>query len=50
MLYAYRCIRKNWTYATDENYLNEEKGYMLIRGSVPGSKNSFVRVSKAVKR
>jgi len=30
--------------------LNEEKGYMLIRGSVPGSKNSFVRVSKAVKR
>ena len=27
--------------------LNMEKGYMLIKGSVPGSKNSFVRVTKA---
>jgi large subunit ribosomal protein L3 len=26
---------------------NLEKGYMLIKGSVPGSKNSFVRVTKA---
>ena len=27
--------------------MNTEKGYVLIRGSVPGSKNSFVRVTKA---
>jgi len=27
--------------------VNIEKGYMLIKGSVPGSKNSFVRVTKA---
>jgi len=30
--------------------VNSEKGYMLIRGSVPGSKNSWVQVSKAVKK
>lgn len=30
--------------------VNEEKGYMLIKGSVPGAKNTFVRVSKAVKK
>ncbi len=30
--------------------LNTEQGYMLIRGSVPGSKNSFVKVSKSVKK
>lgn len=29
---------------------NLEKGYMLIRGSVPGAKNGFVRVSKAIKK
>lgn len=27
--------------------VNLEKGYMLVKGSVPGAKNSFVRVSKA---
>ena len=27
--------------------INTEKGYLLIKGSVPGSKNSFVRVTKA---
>jgi len=27
--------------------INSEKGYMLVKGSVPGAKNSFVRVSKA---
>jgi large subunit ribosomal protein L3 len=26
-----------------------EKGYLLIKGAVPGAKNSFVRISKAVK-
>ena len=30
--------------------VNEEKGYMLIRGSVPGSKNSWVKISRAVKK
>ena len=30
--------------------VNEEKGFMLIKGSVPGSKNSFVRVAKAIKK
>jgi large subunit ribosomal protein L3 len=30
--------------------VNPEKGYMLVKGSVPGGKNSFVRVSKALKR
>ena len=27
--------------------LNADKGYMLIKGSVPGSKNSFIRITKA---
>lgn len=30
--------------------VNPEQGYMLVRGSVPGSKNGFVRVSKALKK
>lgn len=30
--------------------INEEKGYILIRGSIPGSKNGFVRISKARKK
>lgn len=30
--------------------VNEEKGYMLIKGSVPGSKNSYVRISTAIKK
>lgn len=30
--------------------VNTEKGYMLIRGSVPGAKNGFVRVAKALKK
>ena len=30
--------------------VNREKGYLLIKGSVPGAKNSFVRISRAVKK
>ncbi|RLA62485.1 MAG: 50S ribosomal protein L3 [Epsilonproteobacteria bacterium] len=30
--------------------LNLEKGYLLIKGSVPGAKNSFVKISKSVKK
>ena len=30
--------------------VNLDKGYMLIKGSVPGSKSGFVRVSKAIKK
>lgn len=30
--------------------VNKEKGYMIIRGSVPGSKNSWVRISTAMKK
>lgn len=30
--------------------LNTDKGYMLLKGSIPGSKNGFIRVSQAVKR
>jgi large subunit ribosomal protein L3 len=30
--------------------VNQDKGYMLVRGSVPGSKNSFVRIAKSVKK
>ncbi len=30
--------------------LNTEQGYMLVKGSVPGSKNGFVRVSKSIKK
>ena len=29
---------------------NEEKGYILIKGSVPGAKNSLVTIRKAVKK
>ena len=30
--------------------LNEEQGYMLIKGSVPGGKNGFVKIAKAIKK
>lgn len=30
--------------------VNAGKGYLLIRGSVPGATNSFVRISKAIKK
>lgn len=30
--------------------VNEDKGYMLIKGAVPGSKNGFVRISRALKK
>lgn len=30
--------------------LNQDKGYLLIRGSVPGSKNAIVRIAKSVKK
>jgi large subunit ribosomal protein L3 len=30
--------------------VNEEKGYLLIRGSVPGSKKTFIRITKATKK
>jgi large subunit ribosomal protein L3 len=30
--------------------LNLEKGYLLIRGSVPGAKNGFVKIAKSVKK
>ncbi len=30
--------------------LNIDKGYLLVKGSVPGSKNSFVKISKALKK
>lgn len=30
--------------------INLEKSYMLLRGSVPGSKNSFIQIKKAVKK
>ncbi len=30
--------------------LNEEQGYMLIRGSIPGAKNGFVKIAKALKK
>jgi len=29
--------------------LNEEKNYLLVNGSVPGSKGNIVKVQKAVK-
>lgn len=29
--------------------LNEEHGYMLIKGSIPGAKNGFIKISKALK-
>jgi large subunit ribosomal protein L3 len=30
--------------------VNLEAGYMLLKGSIPGSKNGFVRVTKAIKK
>lgn len=30
--------------------VNEDKGYLLVKGSVPGSKNGFVRIAKARKK
>jgi large subunit ribosomal protein L3 len=30
--------------------LNEEQGYMLVKGSVPGAKDGFVRITKALKK
>lgn len=30
--------------------VNQEQGYILIRGSIPGGKNGFVRVAKAIKK
>jgi large subunit ribosomal protein L3 len=30
--------------------INAEKGYLLLKGSVPGSKNGFVRIAKALKK
>lgn len=30
--------------------VNADKGYLLLKGSVPGSKNGFVRISKALKK
>lgn len=30
--------------------LNVEAGYMLVKGSIPGSKNGFVKIQKAVKK
>lgn len=30
--------------------INVEQGYMLVKGSIPGAKNSFVRIAKAIKK
>lgn len=30
--------------------VNQEQGYMLIKGSLPGGKNGFVRIAKALKK
>lgn len=30
--------------------VNEDKGYMLIKGSIPGHKNAFVKIAKSVKK
>ena len=30
--------------------LNVEQGYMLIKGSVPGAKNGFIKIAKALKK
>lgn len=30
--------------------VNEDQGYMLIKGSVPGAKNGFVKIAKALKK
>lgn len=29
--------------------VNQDKGYILVKGSVPGAKNSFIKISKAIK-
>ncbi len=29
--------------------MNKEKSYLLVKGSIPGAKNSFVRIKKAIK-
>jgi large subunit ribosomal protein L3 len=30
--------------------VNTESGYMLVKGSVPGSNNSFIKISKSIKK
>jgi large subunit ribosomal protein L3 len=30
--------------------LNQEKGYLLVKGSVPGAKEGFVKITKALKK
>ncbi len=30
--------------------VNTQEGYMLVKGSVPGSKNDFIKIAKAVKK
>jgi large subunit ribosomal protein L3 len=30
--------------------INKEEGFMLIKGSIPGGKNGFVRIAKALKK
>jgi large subunit ribosomal protein L3 len=30
--------------------VNEDKGYLLLKGAVPGPKNGFVRIAKALKK
>lgn len=30
--------------------LNQEKGYLLVKGSIPGAKEGFVRIAKALKK
>lgn len=30
--------------------VNQEAGYMLVKGSIPGSKNGFVKIAKAIKK
>jgi len=30
--------------------VNQEAGYMLVKGSIPGSKNGFVKIAKSVKK
>jgi len=30
--------------------VNVEQGYMLIRGSIPGAKNGFIKIAKALKK
>ena len=30
--------------------VNAEEGYMLVKGSLPGSKNSFLKIASSVKK